>query len=347
MKKSIKSMLLTGVVAASLLTSGCNLFDNEGAKWYTGDTLPDKDMGKDGDFYFDTSTNKIYYKTYGGWTERTVTQSKSISKIEKISETEEKVTYKITYSDGTTETIEVEQNSESLEATQEEMFEEFITASANSIAKPYYYVTMDVQENNGEKIEKYQQATTDANGYYAVEQEVKIYTVKLGNEYIRYSDWNNELRADSRTQEEWNEAKQNIIQQANSTASDESKFPISNIFTSASIDKMKETVTNNLTEGFGAQTVSGLTVEFSKQYDNTIDKNKLVLEIDVTYATSTDSNESFNIVLEIYDNQINKMVIEQSTSTETFTTYMTFEYSTKTTLVPSSEELARFPEPTE
>ena len=347
MKKNIKKLLLTGVVATSLLTTGCNLFNQEEAKWHTGDTAPTSETGNDGDYYFDLTTNKTYYKEDGEWKEKVTSNNKNITKIEKLSETEDKVTYKVTYSDGTTENVDVEKDSESLEATQEEMFEDFITASSNSMAKPYYYIAVDVKEDNGEIIEKYQQITTDANGYYHVEQGLKKYTVKIGNEYIRYYDYDNELRAYSTAQNEWEEEKQSFLQQANSLTPEDAKFPISNIFTSSSIDNLKEIVATNLIEGFDAQTVSTPTVEFSKQYDSTLNKYKLVLEIDVNYVTSTDSNNNFNIVLEMCDNQINKLIIEKSESTETITLYMTFEYSTKTTLVPSSEELARFPEPTE
>lgn len=354
MKKGLKSMLLAGVVGASLLTSGCNLLNNEGVKWHTGETVPTSETGNDGDFYFDLTTNKTYYKQNGEWKEKVVSNRKDITKIEKVDTSDNSNTYKITYADGSTETFEVEKDADLIDHTQEELFEEFKTISANSMAKPYYSAFLNI---NGDGYSDTGYMTTDENGsYMAIPGEHYVYYIKEGNKYVRYSD---EIDGDPRsryvTQEEWEEARQNIIVPFNNGEPILEGIHMRGIFTAQSIDEVSSLM-RIFALGFGNDMPNPIvTVQLSENFDELINKDKLLLEIKITGGEIEGvghSEKTFKI--ESYSNEIKKITYYRQGYDQLgeplddfLSVSYDIEYIPNINLVPSEEDLKEFPEPTE
>lgn len=343
MKKGIKSMLLTGVVAASLLTSGCNLFSDEGVKWYTGESAPTSETGVDGDFYFDLTTNKTYYKQDGEWKEKAVSNTtKDISKIEKVSTGNDTTTYKITYADGSTETFEVDKDADLIDYTQEELFEEFKTIAANSMAKPYYSAVYRDECEGDEECDTYSYMTTDENGYYDFAkyeggEDYATYYFKSEDKYVKYRS-----QAGSTptyiTQEQWQAKKKNYIQFLNEDADEYSMY---GLFTSQTIDE----VISHIRLNWSARgNITELTGKITKQFDEQLNKEKLLLKIKVG-VTNLDQLYGLEYIIECYSNEIKSIIMNYKLTSLSGelnlegTISFAFEYFTNTALVPSTDRL--------
>ena len=359
MKKGIKSLLLASVAASSLLTTGCNLLSNEQLGWHTGDKLPDNNEGKDGDFYFNTETNEVYYKTNGGWVKKTFSQTKDIDKIEKVSSGGETDTYKITYVDGTTDTFELNKNAEIIPTAQEELLEKFNEISEESMAENYFYYSMEATGvESGVEMSRKTRQTTDENGSYAYE-ELKngtttntgyYYHIKSDDKYIQYGIIDNNKSAFYTDQEWWERQTTNKIKFLDDGGI--LLFNFKNVFSSATLADLKNNIKQNLTNDTSndsAKLPVEPIIEFKEEYDTTINQLKLILDIDVSYKTIEDHDITLHISIVSYDGRIKQINVDttQTYNNQTNTTnaVVNMEYYTNSGLVVDLFD--SFPEPTE
>ena len=322
---------------------------NSEAKWYTGETAPTSETGNDGDFYFDLTTNKTYYKQDGEWKEKVSSNSKDISKIEKVTNGINSNTYKITYADGSTETFEVEKEADLIDQTQEELFEEFKTISANSMAKPYY--SSIYRTDVGEINYTYIKATTDENGYYysssydAGERTFVTYYFKAGDKYVEYSNGSGEPKSTYITQEEWQNEQKNIIQDLNESYNGDTVTFELGLFTAQTLDEAFSRVRWNLSLAYDdGLTAKNPTIRLTKQLDEEINKEKLLLQIKYEVADFDGNSAECEYVIECYSNEIKAIKdrrrgISQSGEVMEATASYTFEYFTDITMVPSADVL--------
>ena len=355
MKKGLKSMLLTGVVAASLLTSGCNLFGGNETEWLTGNVAPTENDGEDGNFYYDVVANKIYYKENGIWIEQSASKGKDISKIEKVDTNNVQNTYKITYTDGTTDVFEVNKNVDLIDYTQEELYEEFLQIAQASMDKNVYniykshIIEYEVDGNlEIENADSYQ--TVDENGMYFAfihgGTEEYNYYFKSENKYIKYlSTTETSEYIDEQT---WTKQKQNIIKQFN----DGLFKSFTNVFSSETIAELIENIKINILEKGGRLPLNP-SINLKKEIVN--QKEKLTLEIKASYTNMSNSPVKLEFTIKCVDNLIESIThIEEWNQNmggdeEQITERLSFDigYFTNAALVPSTEDLNALPTPTE
>lgn len=355
MKKNLKSMLMAGAVAVSLLT-GCN---NSQTEWLAGSAAPSSEQGEDGDFYFDTSSKKVYYKKYGVWVEQAVAEDKDIVSIEKESSTSTTNTYKITYADGTTKKYDVNKTEDKLEYTQEELYEEFLQIVQTSMSKEFYntrtnqYIA-NITEHTDEMKEMYQ--TVDENGMYTYYKpqdngnDSYSYYFKSGTDYIGYSKGQSSYYMNK---QEWDDSRKNIIKllDEDSNAGD---LKINNVFTSETIEDVKANMMINIAdelEAYGGQQPHYSPVVLKKEIVN--QKEQLTLKIEIDYRTKYDNINKLHIEIVCMDNLIKRIkvnkeyVIEGNSQVEEIREecYIYIEYFTNKAIVPSEQDLNTVPTP--
>ena len=133
MKNNIKKILLGGLLSTTFLVGGCSIGENNQQEWLLGDTVPSNDIGKEGDFYFDTENKKMYYRDNKEWNIVEITPNRDIKSLEKIKIGDEYDTYKITYQDDTTDIIQVKKGDITTEYSDKEFNDKWIIARNNTV----------------------------------------------------------------------------------------------------------------------------------------------------------------------------------------------------------------------
>lgn len=325
-----------------------------GATWHTGTVAPTDTLGKNGDFYYDSVALKVYHKEDGVWVSKSSLGMKNILKIEKVSSGDEIDVYRVTYTDNTTDEFGVSKDVDLVTATQEELFTEFKTIVANSMAKPYYFADAKYEyiSANGDKTTFKGSITTDENGMYSVyvaNGQEEQYYVKIDDKYVRFYYDDQIKQSEYVTQEKWEQEKQNIVYILNAPGN----IYTNNLLTSESISEMVQNFKINLVNGMNAALPLNPVVEVSKQYDETIQKEKLVVAIESVVEGSVEGDSHISIIFECYDNEFKRMVFTQgritgSNAGETTIYSIDIEYFTNNNLVKDKAYFENmFPTPSE
>lgn len=134
-----------------------------GSTWLTGTANPRVQQGKNGDFYFNSVAQTIFFKENNVWLLKSDLSKKDIKTFEKIDSTLEYDTYKVTYVDNTTDTFNVKKGDIVTELDEEIVKELFDEAMYNSIQEDEVYVRMSTFLNNSFIM----QITFDESGLYS------------------------------------------------------------------------------------------------------------------------------------------------------------------------------------
>ena len=147
--------------------------------WLSGESAPSNEVGEDGNFYFDTQAEKIYKKENGAWALKTFVGQREVEKIELIEVGVEYDVYKITYTNGESETFNSIRDDSDVVIDEEGILDAYVKAYNRTILLDQYTISSNddsyrVTYNNG-KIYGY------GNG-----KEVQSIKDELLNRYVIY-----------------------------------------------------------------------------------------------------------------------------------------------------------------